>query len=307
MKWPLNKDFAFTIIDDTDNATLQNIAPVYDYLRSKSFKTTKTVWVYPPKDSFAGDTIQNPDYLSFLLDLENHGFEIQMHNVGSGEFTRPEIIKGLNIFKEKFGRNPSMHINHSFNPDNIYWGHKRFGIVLKSLIKLFKGESRMFYGDEVESNYFWGDLSKKHIKYMRNRVFNGINTLKMDPKMPNKDPDKQLYSNYWFSSSDGHTLEEFNDITNNLNIDKLKKEKGLSIIYTHFASGFVDSEGKLNATFRKNMDYLSKQNGWFVPASEILDYLLSQKQDEDTNSLYINKLDFSWLFDRIKKRLKYGR
>ena len=306
MKWPLNKDFAFTIIDDTDNATLQNIAPVYDHLRSKSFKTTKTVWVYPPKDSFVGDTIQDPDYLSFLLDLENHGFEIQMHNVGSGEFTRPKIIEGLNIFKESFGRFPSMHINHSFNPDNIYWGYKRFGIILKSLIKLFKGKSRLFFGDEKESTYFWGDLSKKHIKYIRNRVFNGINTLRMDPEMPYKEPNKP-YSNYWFSSSDGHTLEEFNDITNNLNIDKLKKEKGLSIIYTHFASGFVDSEGQLNATFKKNMDYLSKQNGWFVPASEILDYLLSQKQNDNTNSLYINKLDFRWLFDRIKKRLKYER
>jgi len=307
MRWPLNKDFAFTIIDDTDNATLQNIAPVYDYLQSKNFKTTKTIWVYPPRDIFNGKTIQDQDYLSFLLNLENHGFEIQMHNVGSGKFTRNEIIEGLNIFKTHFDRYPSMHINHSFNPDNIYWGHKRFGILLRSLIKLFKGKSRMFYGDETESKYFWGDLTKKHIKFIRNRVFNDINTLKMDPKMPYKESYKSLYSNYWFSSSDGHTLEEFNDITKGSNIDKLKKEKGLSIIYTHFASGFVDSEGKLNDTFKKNMDYLSKQNGWFVPASEILDYLLSQKENHNTNSLYLNKLDLIWLIDRIKKRLKYGR
>ncbi len=32
LKWPLNKDFAFTIIDDTDNSTVQNIKPIYDFL-----------------------------------------------------------------------------------------------------------------------------------------------------------------------------------------------------------------------------------------------------------------------------------
>jgi hypothetical protein len=52
MDWPENKDFAFTIIDDTDNATLDNIKPIYDFLLSKNIKTTKTVWIYEPRDNF---------------------------------------------------------------------------------------------------------------------------------------------------------------------------------------------------------------------------------------------------------------
>ena len=111
--------------------------------------------------------------------MNSEGFEIQLHNIGSGNFKRHEIIEGFNIFNETFGRYPKLHCNHSSNPDNIYWGYKRYGAILKFLIKLLKGEKRRFYGDEIESDYFWGDLSKKHIKYIRNRVFNGINTSKI--------------------------------------------------------------------------------------------------------------------------------
>ena len=58
MIWPQNKEFAFTIIDDTDFATKKNIKPVYDLLYDLGFLTTKTVWVYPPKDKFTGQSLR---------------------------------------------------------------------------------------------------------------------------------------------------------------------------------------------------------------------------------------------------------
>ncbi len=168
------------------------------------------------------------------------------------------------------------------------------------------GKTRRFYGDEIESDYFWGDLSKKHIKYIRNRVFNGINTLNYDPKMPFKEKNKK-YSNYWFSSSDGHTVEEFNNLINKKNIGNLIKQNGLCIVYTHFAKGFLEPSGEISKIFKNNIDYLSSQNGWFVPASEILDYLLKSRGEIPLNVFYINLLDLKWLIERIKKRIKYGR
>ena len=39
MTWPNGKQFAFTIIDDTDKSTVENIKPVYDYLYSHGLKT----------------------------------------------------------------------------------------------------------------------------------------------------------------------------------------------------------------------------------------------------------------------------
>jgi hypothetical protein len=306
MKWPLNKEFAFTVIDDTDYSTVQNIKPLYEYLKAKNIITAKTIWIYPPSDYFKGQTVQDKEYYDFLLEIERDGYEILLHSVGSGIFKRPAIIEGFEIFKEKFGRYPSVNINHSLNPDNMYWGYKRFGPVLSFISKYIEGKSRKFYGDEIESDFYWGDISKKYIKYNRNRVFNGINTLKYDPEMPFREINKKD-CNYWFSSSDGQTIEEFNNLITRKNVDKLIKEKGLSIIYTHFACGFVEENGEINRIFKENIDYLSSQNGWFVPISEILDYLLNIKKKTSVSSLYINLLDLKWLIDRVKKRIKYGR
>ncbi|MGI6449930.1 MAG: hypothetical protein ACOX3R_06475 [Desulfitobacteriia bacterium] len=43
IQWPDGKRFAFTIIDDNDNATVQNNKPIYDLLLALGMKTTKTV------------------------------------------------------------------------------------------------------------------------------------------------------------------------------------------------------------------------------------------------------------------------
>ena len=307
IKWPNNKKFAFTIIDDTDNATLENIKPIYDFLLKKNILTSKTVWVFESRDRFIGSTIQDVDYFNFMNSLKEKGFDIQLHNVGSGSFTREEIIEGLEIFNKKMGYYPSMHINHSYNPDNMYWGYKRYSLVFKLFMKLFFGQKRRFYGDEKGSKHFWGDVHKKHIKWTRNRVYNSTNTLKIDPKMPFMEKSKP-YANYLFSSSDGHTIEEFNSLISKKNIDKLEKEGGLCIVYTHFASGFLDKNSSINKEFEENINYLSSKEGWFAPASEILDFLLKNKNKKSFASpFYLFMLDVKWLYQRIQKKIKFGR
>ncbi len=42
MKWPAGKKFAFTIVDDTDNSTIQNIKSIYKFLHAQGLRT-KTV------------------------------------------------------------------------------------------------------------------------------------------------------------------------------------------------------------------------------------------------------------------------
>ena len=48
--WPDGKLFAFSIIDDTDLSTLENVRPVYDYISELGLRTTKTVWMLPTND-----------------------------------------------------------------------------------------------------------------------------------------------------------------------------------------------------------------------------------------------------------------
>jgi hypothetical protein len=88
----------------------------------------------------------------------------------------------------------------------------------------------------------------------------------------------KAYVNYWFSFSDGFGVKEFNNLISKDSVDKLVNERGACIVYTHFAHGFV-SEGKLNETFQRRINYLvSQPDGWFVPASDLLDRLLLMKK-----------------------------
>lgn len=307
IQWPNNKKFAFTVVDDTDNGTIDNTKPVYDFLYSWGIITTKTVWVYPPRDKFSGGCLLDEDYLNFIIDLKNKGYEIGLHNVGSGEFTRKEIIKGIDLFNEKLGFYPSLQINHASNLDNIYWGNERYRFPLKNLFKLIYGKKRKYYGTDIKSSHFWGDICKEKITYIRNHTFNDINTLKIDSRMPYIDKTKEKYSNYWFSSSDGHTVKEFNNLLEKDNIDKLEDEGGACIVYTHFASGFVDDEGKLNKKFENNIRYLSTKGGWFVSTSTLLDYLKAHKKETYVSNKYLAKLDFKWVADRIIKKARFKR
>lgn len=296
--WPETCDFAFTIVDDTDGATVKNVKPVYDYLYEKGLLTTKTCWVYPSRDDvYTGESLEDENYRDFLLDLSEKGFEIGFHNAGSGGFKREETISAFERFREVFGFYPSIHINHSNNIENIYWGACRFSGIIKWIYKL-KRSSVKSLGHDAKSEYFWGDICKKNVKYIRNRTFNGINTLTEDPRLVYAEKGKDEYSNYWFSSSDGMRLEPFLKLLTKENVDKLEREKGLCIVYTHFAYDFVDEDGNLNEDFKKAIDYVASKNGWFVPAGEILDYVRADREYKPS-LIYQAFMDIKWFIERI--------
>jgi hypothetical protein len=301
MMWPDNKSFAFTIVDDTDNSTLHNTKPVYDLLREVGLKTTKTVWIYPPRDKFTGDCLNDENYLNFILELKANGFEIASHGVGSGSFTREEILKGFELYKNKMGDFPMTHINHAQNPDNLYWGNRSGSKWLQAYARK-RIPNEKFFGHDPNSKHFWGDFSKQNIQYIRGRVISRINTLKYDPKMPYRDKDKSAYSNFWFSSSDGANVTKFNELISKKNVNQLEKESGLCIVYTHFASGFF-KDGILNKDFELNIRYLAERNGWFVPANEILDYLRSKNtHKEAVTERYLAWLDVKkFVGDKMKR------
>ena len=97
------------------------------------------------------------------------------------------------------------------------------------------------------SAYFWGDLYRETITFVRNFVFTDINTMKMDPLMPYHDSRKP-YVPYWFSASAGINVEEFCQLLNERNQDRLLEEGGACIAYSHLAFGFY-RDGQLNPRF----------------------------------------------------------
>lgn len=118
---------------------------------------------------------------------------------------------------------------------------------------------------------------------------------------------KDASSNYWFSSSDGHTVEEFVHLLSERNIGQLEKSGGCCILYTHFACDFV-KEGELEPGFESSIRNLASRDGWFAPAGEILDHLAAPRSNDAPISYgYQLGLDLKWLADRIIKKIKFGK
>ena len=307
--FPNNKQFAFTIIDDTDASFYENIRPIYDLLSEKGLRTTKTVWVYPPRDSVsAGDCLQRREYLNYIFDLKKRGFEIALHNVGSGDFTREEIVAGLEEFKSLMGEYPNIHINHSYNPDNIYSGEKRFAFPLRMILRLFYPQYvGRFFGEIENSTFFWGDYHKRIIKYNRNYELDTLNIIKLNREMPYIDKRFSKFSNYWFSATFAPNPRAFNHLVNKNSLDQLEKERGVCILFTHL--GYYFKEGKIDQKFVETIEYLSKKNGWYAPVSDVLDFLLEKKSEKEKiasiSQFKTLQLSILHLWCRIKYRKIY--
>jgi hypothetical protein len=304
IQWPEGKEFAFTVFDDTDWGTVANLKPVYDFLDELGLKTTKTVWPTsnPNKKEGSGDTCDDPEYLAWLLELQKKGFEISYHLNSYNPSKREKIIEGLDKFKKLFENDPATMANHDLNTDGIYWGSARLSFPINKLIynasTKFKKNS-IWEGHKPGSPYFWGDICMERIKYVRNFVYREINTLNACSHMPYHDPAKK-YVNQWFAASEGSGLKSYNLMVTKENIDKLEREKGACIMYTHFAAGFY-KDGKLDETFKRSAEYLAGKNGWFVPVNVLLDYLASQKGIHTLTPLERFSLETNWLLTKLKR------
>jgi hypothetical protein len=299
--WPDGCRFAFTVFDDTDNATLENVQPVYSFLADCGFRTTKSVWTVKgnPNEGFAaGDTCEDVDYLQWLLELQSKGFEIAWHNATWHGLPRERIAIALEAFKGHFGHYPFSGATH-FRPEGLYWGDGRvsgFRKLLYNLLTRFRNHN--LYRGHIEGDpYFWGDLCREKIKYYRNFVYNDINTLKLCPFMPYFDADRS-YINNWFASSNGTGPERFVQCISEANQDRLEEEGGACIMYTHFGWRFSEG-GRLGADFKSLLNRLSKKNGWFVPVTTLLDYLQKIHGPHQITANERRHLEWKWIWEKI--------
>jgi hypothetical protein len=301
IQFPENKTFAFSVVDDTDLATVANVRPVYDLLNELGLRTTKTVWVRKSLNSdpawASSQTLEDEDYLAFVLELQRRGFEIALHTAAPGTSLRSETISAYQTFKKIFGNYPKINTNHSSNVENIYWGRDRLDApFLQALYGKLTGWNR-FWGHVESSEFFWGDICQKHTKYLRNFTFKSVNTLGVNPGMPYHDR-RRPFVNYWFSSSDGADVERFSRLVSERNQERLVREGGCCIVYTHFGKGFVKRE-KLDATWEGLMRSLAQKNGWFVPASELLDFLQYQKGGGELSRGERWRLLDRWMLEKV--------
>jgi hypothetical protein len=299
-RFPGNKTFAFAIHDDTDLSTVANTAPVYRLLAELGMRTTKSVWpLASVRDGWhGGSSLQDSEYLRFVLELKNLGFEIAMHNVRNHDATREMIEYGLEEFRRLIGHYPRIHANHSRNRDNIYWGEGRFN----RLRRLYRagtafGMGHRFEGENPGTQYFWGDLCREKVDYVRNFVFREVNLDRVNPTMPYHDPTRP-YVKYWFSSCHGADAASFCETLCEGNQDQLEAEGGVCIMYTHFACGFV-KEGMVDRRTEQLLRRLADRDGWFVPVSTLLDFLRQQRGKTMIAPRELDSMERRWACDKL--------
>lgn len=300
--------FAFTILDDTDDGTYENIKPVYDFLMEKGLRTTKTVWPmdYPDGHSMffpAESLTDNPAYLEYVQDLEVAGFEIASHGATMESSYRDRTMQGLDYLAEKFSNPPRLYCNHATNRENLYWGYKRFNTFpFRQVIKLHeKYSSRVSYnGDNPESELFWGDLALQTYEYVRSFTFRDLNMLNYMPSPLYRLRETPWVKN-WFITADAPDAEAYGKIVNPKSIDKLAAEGGICILSTHLGKGFY-RDGKLDASFVSSIEHLVSLKGWFVPVSELLDCIHSKAPTQVLGKSGLAMLEARYIVDKLSGR-----
>jgi hypothetical protein len=277
--YPGGKRFAFSIIDDTDMTTLARVKPIYEVLDRYGVRTTKTVWSFPTNEpdnhTNRGDSLSDPEYRAFIVELQRKGFEIASHGARGGSSRREDTLRGLDLFHETVGHQPRMFVNHSLNKDNLYWGSHLFTIApLQWLGALLNRHE--FSGHDPASPYYWGDIAKARITYVRRYTFPDINLLNVNGSFPYRLDDKPDV-NFWFPTANGDRIREFDELLKTEHIERLAREGGVCLVYAHLGAGsFNTKDGKVDPRFEARIRELVKHDGWFVPASQILDHLRQQ-------------------------------
>ncbi|MBA4374491.1 MAG: hypothetical protein C0402_16700 [Thermodesulfovibrio sp.] len=299
--FPEGKRFAFSIFDDTDYATVDNVKPVYALLEELRLRTTKSVWVFPAQDRecpyYQSQTLSDPEYLAFIRELGDRGFEIAFHSASMESSEREVTCAAFERFRELLGFYPNIHVNHAGNKENLYWGLDRLDCSpLRSLMRMKRKPSE-FAGHDPGSPFFWGDLCRDRITYVRNFVFREINLLRVNPTMPYTDP-RRPYVPYWFSSCEGGSVGSFNELLSLKNQKRLESEGGVCIVYTHFAKGFVEN-GRINRTTQELLEHLAGRNGWFVPVSQLLDYLRVRQPGDALTASERLRMELKWFWSKL--------
>lgn len=307
MRFPEGKAFAFTILDDTDDATTANVAPVYQLLRELGMRTTKTVWPMDcPEGSrhyFAAETLQNPTYRQFVEGLVRDGFELASHGATMESSKRTRTEAALDFYRRELGMSPTLHVNHGQNRENMYWGAERYRTwPVRAVATLLESLRRRPHcvGHVPGSPYFWGDLCRDQFRFVRNFTFRELDVSRIPPGRPYQVASTPFVQ-HWFTTADASSADHFTRLVTPAHVDALVNRGGFTIVSTHLGKGFV-REGCVDPQVEETLRYVSALPGWFVPVSELLEFLLGDASSRAISWFTLCRLEGRHVLDRITDR-----
>lgn len=283
-----SRSCVIAVTDDTDFFQFDTTAPVYTLIDSLGLRVTKTVWVFdhpehPP--SRAGLSLDDPAYREWVAEEGARGHEIALHSATAGHDVRAATIAAFDTLESLTGAPARIVVFHSTNREAFYWGDRRLPSPLLRWVYARRTGGSHFEGDEPSSPFYWVDVSRDLVAYVRGYTTDDINTLAVDPSMPYEDPwtpDAPL----WCASSNGRLAGEFERLLAPGNVERLKRKRGVSLVYTHFARGFTEpSQHGGSRVTRAARDVFVRcgrdPEVEFAPAGEVLDRLRAVQYLED--------------------------
>jgi hypothetical protein len=307
---PDGRPFAFTLLDDTDDATVENVKPVYDLLHRLGMRTTKTAWPLDcPEGSrlfFAAETLQDAEYRAFVRELVERGFELAFHGATMETSPRERTEAGLRFLDEALAAPLKVHCNHGQNGENLYWGASRYRtLALRLPLALAERVLRRpaYRGHVPGSPLFWGDLARARFRFVRNFTFTTLNTLAVPPHGPYRLRGTP-WVDHWFSTSDAPDAAAFRRLVTPAAIDRLAREGGVCILSTHLGKGFARG-GRVDAAVEDALHHVASLRGWFVPVSDVLEHLLSIRPAPVLRPWTRWRLEALHVADRLRTRLPF--
>jgi hypothetical protein len=306
-QFPDGKRFAFTVIDDTDVATVENVEPIYRLLEQLGMRTTKTVWPFAcpegSPDFDTSQTLEDTEYRDFVSDLRHRGFEIASHGATMESSGRDRTIRGLEKMRNTFGSYPTVHANHARNRENLYWGAARVDQpIVRALYRMILRGPDTYEGHVEGSGYWWGDVAQKRIRYVRNLTFETLDVSEVNPTIPYHDPSRACV-NWWFSAADAENCTAFNRLLCVGAQRQLEERGGIAIVATHFGKGFV-SNGHVNSTTEQLLISLSRRPGWFVPVGQLLDWLRDSRVGGHIPAAEWRNMQWRWIYDLLARGIR---
>lgn len=309
LSFPDGRPFAFTIMDDTDVGTIENLGPVYRLLDELGIRTTKTVWSFGYHEGHSNfaetHTLEDERYVEFLRWLQGRGFEIAFHGATMESSSRERTQEGLRRFKELFGGPPRVYASHAYNRENLYWGVDRIDDPLLKVVYERTGErpAGFYQGQVPDSPFYWSDLARE-ITYVRNLTFADINTHRWNPSMPYRDrrrPDVRR----WFSASDADGVAEFNTLLSPVAQDRLERQGGVCIVATHLGKGYA-RDGTVDPTTERLLRRLAAKGGWFIPVGTLLDWLAASRGEPDVDlpAAEWRAMQWRWAWDLLARNVR---
>lgn len=307
--YPGDKQFAFSIFDDTDVATVEYIRPIYELLYQLGFRTTKSVWPLPyqgPSAYRGSDTLADAEYASYVCDLQERGFEIAFHGARMESSERGETIAAFEAYKQILGRYPTAYAAHAHNRDNLYWGVDRFRFRLFRWLyaALSSRREQPSEGHRKESTFYWADLAEQHLRYVRSFTYDDLNLWNVTNAVPYKTAGTPGVRAF-FPSSFADNVEEFIELLSPARQMQLERERGLAIVGTHFGKGFLRN-GRVHPGVVDVLTGLSRRPGWFQPVSTVLDYLTGAQGGTVLLEGYqLFRLEALWFWHSVRRRRKH--